>query len=578
MSNEKSNQIPREVRGVAKFLYTQNPFYLISACLVLYGLHISFGQSARDTFDPWTLAGVLCGYTLVMAATAVVLIRFGKVWDDARSIMLVLLFLFLAISVSFDEVCRTDWTTAAQVLVCALAFCVLVSEGVFRFSGIRFPILYRIPYFLFLSLFFLYPIWVSQPTAHTVSSWRILSFPMVASIVALTLIPAIRRGREYVGKNGTPWRWPLYPWTVFGFLAFSTCFRAFVLSLSFDPRPEIALFSAFGLYFLVPFLLVILALLLEIGLRENIRTLQNVALAAAPLLLFLAMPSAGKGNQTFTVFLSQFVDIFGSPTWLTMIGVSGFYLFAYLRGIRRAEVFLCGMLVIASFVGPRTFGWSTMGPFQSWPLAVAGLIQLVRAIRSGRSLAWFAAVACFACAAVCLAWDGGLRIFVLAAAYHGVMFAAIVISVLCPDRHSKLLRRLAVVLLAAAGLSAAVLGGQLGTLLGARFLYLGVMTCIGYLSFRAWNERWWLAAAGVNLFAAVGLAMTSSSEPLVRAVGPRAYYCLLTGLAFFVIAALISAQKCGVLLRVWRRLLDLREQSPAGPSPLPISKPSPGSD
>ena len=39
-----------------------------------------------------------------MAATAFALIRFGNIWQDARSILLILLLQFVAISMSFDEI------------------------------------------------------------------------------------------------------------------------------------------------------------------------------------------------------------------------------------------------------------------------------------------------------------------------------------------------------------------------------------------------------------------------------------------------------------------------------------------
>ena len=45
----------------------------------------------------------LLGYTLLLATTACVLMRLGEVWDDVRTIMLLVVAMFLAISVTFDE-------------------------------------------------------------------------------------------------------------------------------------------------------------------------------------------------------------------------------------------------------------------------------------------------------------------------------------------------------------------------------------------------------------------------------------------------------------------------------------------
>lgn len=93
-------------------LYTHNPFYLISACLFVYGLKLLFrtGNAAvlfqRGTVEymsPTRLMGSLVAVTLLMAATAVLIVRLGKVWEDARSLVLIVLLMLLAISVSLDE-------------------------------------------------------------------------------------------------------------------------------------------------------------------------------------------------------------------------------------------------------------------------------------------------------------------------------------------------------------------------------------------------------------------------------------------------------------------------------------------
>ena len=46
--------------------------------------------------------GGLVAYTLVLSLAAFVVIRFGKVWDDGRSLLLLVILMLLAISVSFD--------------------------------------------------------------------------------------------------------------------------------------------------------------------------------------------------------------------------------------------------------------------------------------------------------------------------------------------------------------------------------------------------------------------------------------------------------------------------------------------
>src|SRR5207245_1034571 len=81
---------------------------------------------------------------------------------------------------------------------------------------------------------------------------------------------AIRRGAGYVNDNGSPWRWPLYPWVLFGVLAAAVPARGWLLCWSMhllsggDSQRLI-----FGPYFAVPFGFAVAVLLLEIGIAPS---------------------------------------------------------------------------------------------------------------------------------------------------------------------------------------------------------------------------------------------------------------------------------------------------------------------
>ncbi len=168
----------------------------------------------------------LSGYTLLAAVTAYAIVRFGKVWEDARSLLLILLFLFLALSVSFDEIVNTTSQLGQGLLLFGFCLSVVISEGLLTGLGIRLPGLYRWPYYLLLGLFFGYPLWVSPEVTELpveVLRRRIMLFPALAAVPFLALIPAVRRGARYTLPNGTPWRWPWVPWPMFLFLALAVC-------------------------------------------------------------------------------------------------------------------------------------------------------------------------------------------------------------------------------------------------------------------------------------------------------------------------------------------------------------------
>ena len=72
-------------KGWVRFLYNHNPFYVVSAVLVLYGLHVSFADNLEPT-EGWLFTRLFMGYMLLLAAAAVLVVRLGRVWEDARTL------------------------------------------------------------------------------------------------------------------------------------------------------------------------------------------------------------------------------------------------------------------------------------------------------------------------------------------------------------------------------------------------------------------------------------------------------------------------------------------------------------
>src|SRR5215204_1965840 len=92
---------PGEANSAVRWVCTNNPFYVVSAGLFLAGLWLSCDPEKAE--DTWALMAGLAAYTLLLAVTAYVLIRFAKVWDDARTVLLLVVLMFLATSVTFDR-------------------------------------------------------------------------------------------------------------------------------------------------------------------------------------------------------------------------------------------------------------------------------------------------------------------------------------------------------------------------------------------------------------------------------------------------------------------------------------------
>ena len=196
----------RPARGLLRRLYTSNPFYVISADLVFVGLRMSL-ETSGTTFETWALMLGIAGYTLLLATTACVLIRLGNVWDDLRTVLLLVVMMFLALSVTFDETLTSNPRFGVACDVAGLLFAVFVSEGVLRVIRLRLPALFRVPYYLILSLFFLYPaalVSLLGDPASPALQWALFGFSPLAGLVFLSLLPAIRRGPQYVEQERQP--------------------------------------------------------------------------------------------------------------------------------------------------------------------------------------------------------------------------------------------------------------------------------------------------------------------------------------------------------------------------------------
>lgn len=573
-------RIPR----IAKFLYNHNPFYLISACLFVYGLQAVFRPGEVNLLferfevayiDPWFLMLGLCSVTLLMGVTAYLIVRFGKVWDDARSLVLVLLLMFLAISVSFDEIVTlASWDDdsvrdAVSLLGFGLCFAIALSESLLRGLSVRLPWSYRGPLYAFLGLFFTFPLWVSPEVADLSmdqARWRVVAFPLIAGLITLTLLPAVRTGKSALANNGTPWNWPWIPWTVFVFIGGAVCFRSYSLAISFDLGKAKAHFwdTSFGLYFLIPFLIPVLFVLLEISLVDRLKKLQNGTLLAAPLLLLISYPWLGPWttHYTYSRFAYEFVETAGSPVFIALMGLLIFYGYAWLRGLRRAETGFVAMLLLAVFIGPNSFGERTYSPSfedaQAWPLASLGVLQLCLCIARRNSRQALIGALSLSLAAGLLVAETKLAGFKASVTFHLVLASLLIISTVFRDEFAKRLRYIAAGGIGTACVVAMLAGPRFGLPVESVGGYVGGMTVLAF-AYGLQLRFWPFIAIGI-LNCAGGLA--SIGLWIVRFIRdlsiPDEVKPLLWAMACFSVAVFISTLKGGLAQRLearWVRLV-----------------------
>jgi len=542
--------------SVVHWLWTHNPFYVISALLMLYGVRASYGEINIGTINCWTMMGILSAYTLVLATVGVLIVRWGHVWDDARSILLLLLLLFLAVSVSADDlfVKMESVQGGAALMGCGFGFSVAVLLGVLYATRIRLKLVYLGPLVLFLALFFVTPWWCSpelHPKNALTLDWTLFLFPQVAAVLLLTLIPAARMGQKSVEGNGTPWPWPLFPWSAFAMIGVMVVLRSFALTMTFSPsgpiwsspdsRSGIVLDTIWRPYFLVPFALAVLVLIVEAGLSSGDRRLAGRGPLIAPALLPMAWP--WNQSEMLSEFLTSLTGTLGSPAWLCVWLLVAFYAWAAIRRVPKAEFGLLGSILTLSAIGPKSISFVTLTVLNPIPLFVVGGVLGIVGVARRSSVVSLAAAGLITAGSWVVLSDTPLASFRMTTCYHIMLVTCLVSSVLWHDLLAKRLQVVGAILLM---VSAALVfnGTQAAGIPWAwRFGYVVGLAAIGYLCARASQARaYWTGFLGT--ISVLGYAVAVEGYRNASSVmGRNAMAAFSWSVGTLIIGVLISAHK-----------------------------------
>lgn len=547
--------------SVMRWLWTHNPFYFISALLMLFAVRSGYGEQSIGAINCWMMMGVLAGYTLVLATIGVLIVRFGKVWDDARSILLLLLLLFLAVSVSADDLFVKMESPAggAALLGCGFLFSVAVMWVTLRGAGIRLGAAYLVPFTLFLGLFYVMPWWCSpelnpRPEPKNVD-WAVFLFPQFAALLCLTLLPAVRLGRAYTANSGTPWPWPLFPWAAFGMIATAVVIRSYALVMAYSPTGVIwtSPDSRFGIvldtiwrpYFLVPFALAILLLVLEAGLTSGNARLVRRTLLAAPCLMLLAWPWYQTG--VMLGFLNRLTATFASPVWIGACLVTAFYGWAMLRRVHGAGLGLLGSTLLFSMLTPRTISLATLPAVNPWPILAVGLIIATIGLMRHSSAITLAAASVMTASAWLLLPQTPLADFRMTVCYHGLFVTVLLLSLIHRDALSALLRQAGATLIPLTALLALTAPAAADVPLAWRLIYIACLTAIGFACAHASRSRaYWTGSWGASFLLAYGLTL-GGYRSASASFGKQAVTAFSWSCGTLLIGLLISAYKANWL-------------------------------
>ena len=367
-------------------LCTHNPFYVMSAALVVYGLFVSFPAEKTSGMVP-LLAVSLASYVLLLGGTAWILRRLGVLWEDLRMLGLLVVLLLPMVSVGLDALLQARSEIGRFWSFGGALFALVVGEALLRGLRVRLPIGYRLPYHLLMTLFFLYPAFVQARAVDPhdpVLQWLLFGFATAAAAILLMLVPAVWRGPAYVSQNGTPWSWPWYPLTIFVPLVICVAGRAYYLCEAFHAVDVGE--SIFGWYFLSPLLFAIAGLFL-IGTRHASGAFaRRVGLALPAVAVLTTSVDLGPGcDFAAQEFLGHFRGAIGTlPPLAVLCCATAFYGVASILRVPRAFLSFSGAIVASAFVGPDSGSlFDRTVPTNPWPLLVAGALLYGRALLRG---------------------------------------------------------------------------------------------------------------------------------------------------------------------------------------------------
>jgi hypothetical protein len=536
----------RPACSLVRLLYTSNPFYILSADLVFVGLRMSFGPGGPAAYTS-ALATSLAGYTLLLATTACVLIRAGRLWDDLRSLLVLVVMMFLAIALSGDDTMAARPSQGALGYLAGFLFTFMVTEGVLFTIRLRLPGWYRLSYYLILGLVFLYPIALSPLLGDAEDpslQWGLFGFAPLAGLAVATLVPAARRGRAYLEKNGSPWRWPLYPWTLFVVLVGGLSVRCSSLCVAFHYVEGSR--TIFGPYFLVPIGLGVSLVWLELGIASGRRRVM-IAASVLPLGLAVLAATGHPDEPVYRQFLGMFMATLGAtPFYMALVAAIVFLVYAAARRVPMAFELMAVGLAALAVVDPLTVDLHGLVAPHATPMGLAGLVLAIAAWRRRDSQR--AALAC-CCFVTCLtrpahgswpaidSWPIGLHLSVAALVAMGALF---------DDVLGRLSRRAGALAMLGLGLDAATGHPRIWPAMPPELIawYPLLMAATGWSTGRVVPDRLYPAGAAVNLAAWLahsGAQTYGQFRKVVVGLDQIAW-----GMLFFLVAMAISLRKAGL--------------------------------
>jgi hypothetical protein len=545
--------------GILKWLYDANPFYLISTCLILYAQTVIFNTGNID-LNTAIAVGIIAAYTLLLAGAALFIIRFGKVWNDLRSLMLIITVLIFFLSASLDRIVLDGLKTGLLWQGGGLLLSLGIAYALYRQLGIRLNRLLLIVPSVIMGLFFFYPslpaFLVNNHVGNPVPAIRsILLFPVITGILFLFLIPAVRQGKAVVIKNPTPWTWPGCPWIVPGILWLCAAFRTYLLTISFyggkGVGPYVRLETGFSFYMLIPLVLAACVLFAEYGIANGRRWIQTAALAGPALFFLMAMPFV-HAPRPYYLFLEAVLGKNGSPFIYALSAAGIFYVYALLRRIRYAEISLAAVLIL--IIALRNDALQVISPslIPSWlPAALTIAVLLLAALIRRNLQRTFISLLGIILVLTLQFKDTWFTNYHGAVPFNLILLGTMVIMNCYRDRFCEFLRKLFAVILPLLGFAALYFCWRDPWYLASS--YIAMLAVLGAVQIFVFNEHSYTVGELINI-AFLFIYLCHAGLQVLSKFQLRGLRIALWGLIFFAVAFVLSMIKGGIPQRVLHRL------------------------
>ncbi len=540
-----------------------NPFYLLSAAAFLHATGIWAGQQGRDLADQTRLL-LIGAYVVAMACTALLIVRLWKQWADARSVVLIILLLFAELALSFDDAVLLDSAHGGQLLCMALAVAIAISELLFWGLKLNFPARFRTPYYVQLTILFLFPLVLALPARA--SDWtavrlQLFAFSWIAAGSLVLLVPAVFAGNRGLAETGTPWKWPMYPWPAFVFLGICLLARTFAQCLSFDSASSIStqlaiesLPSVFGPHFLAPFVLAMGILLYVAAERAGRVARRNRVLVIFSTTAMALSFNPRALNPMSKDLLESLSAQFAAPPQIMLAVLAGLAIVAALRGDRLAWSGLLALGSAQAFIDRETFSIETLRSPQPAVLAIVALGLMVHGLALRRSAPFVAG----GIAAIAAAYLAGLLrnplASDLAVAAHAVIAHLLLAGLAFDDRLSAVWKRAGAGLLLMAELVISTISRQSPDV---SLLYVAVVGATALAIARARHDRTFALLAVLSVLFLEANAAWLGVVQFETRLAWRGAPLLLAAWGLLIGGLHVSAWKGGAVRPIQRWLLGL---------------------